>query len=50
MKIQNAFKTSFFLLTFIFMASISKPQTANNFKLISSAFKEDFLKKPKILP
>lgn len=40
MNTQNAFKTTFFLLIFIFMASISQSQTASNFKLISSAFEE----------
>jgi len=40
MNTQNALKTPFFLLIFIFMASISKSQTASNFKLISSAFEE----------
>ncbi len=34
------FVAGFFLLTLIFMANISKSQTANNFKLISSAFNE----------
>jgi len=40
MNTQNAVKTPFFLLIFIFMASISKSQTSSNFKLISSAFEE----------
>ena len=40
MNTQNAIKTHFFLLIFIFMASISKSQTSSNFKLISSAFEE----------
>ncbi|MEO6611032.1 MAG: YbhB/YbcL family Raf kinase inhibitor-like protein [Chitinophagaceae bacterium] len=40
MNTQNTFKTTFFLLTFIFMASVSVSQTASNFKLISSAFEE----------
>lgn len=40
MNTQNAVKTHFFLLIFIFMAGISKSQTSANFKLISSAFEE----------
>ena len=40
MNTQNAIKTHFFFLFFIFMASISKSQTTSNFKLISSAFEE----------
>jgi Raf kinase inhibitor-like YbhB/YbcL family protein len=40
MNTQNAVKTHFFLLMLIFMASVSKSQTASNFKLISSAFEE----------
>lgn len=40
MNTQNAFKAHFFLLIFILIASISKSQTASNFKLISSVFEE----------
>ncbi|HXH99549.1 MAG TPA: YbhB/YbcL family Raf kinase inhibitor-like protein [Sphingobacteriaceae bacterium] len=39
MNTKNAFKAHFFTLIFIFIASISKSQTAS-FKLISSAFEE----------
>ena len=40
MNNQQAFKTPFFLLVFIFIVSISKSQTASSFKLTSSAFTE----------
>ena len=40
MNTQNTFKTHLFLLLFIFMAGVSKSQTAGNFKLVSPAFEE----------
>jgi Raf kinase inhibitor-like YbhB/YbcL family protein len=40
MNNQNAVKTHFFLIIFIFMTSVSKSQTASTFKLISLAFEE----------
>ncbi|MES2775033.1 MAG: YbhB/YbcL family Raf kinase inhibitor-like protein [Bacteroidota bacterium] len=40
MDTQYTRKTNFLLLIFILMAGISKSQTASDFKLISSAFKE----------
>jgi Raf kinase inhibitor-like YbhB/YbcL family protein len=40
MNTQNTVKTHFFLLIFIFMASISKSQNSSNFKLISPSFED----------
>jgi len=40
MTTQYGVKTPFLLLLLIFIASVSKSQTANNFKLVSSAFQE----------
>ncbi|HEY0041541.1 MAG TPA: YbhB/YbcL family Raf kinase inhibitor-like protein [Flavisolibacter sp.] len=40
MNTQNAVKTPFFILIFIFIASVTKSQTATTFKLTSSAFEE----------
>ncbi|THU38236.1 YbhB/YbcL family Raf kinase inhibitor-like protein [Niastella caeni] len=40
MNTQNGVKTHFFLLIFIFLTSVTRSQTADTFKLISSAFEE----------